>query len=155
MAFELSSPAFDGGQPIPHRHARRGENLSPFLQWSDPPANTQSYVLVMEDPDAPSGTFRHWAVYDIPADHRHIPEGRSSKAGTEALPHGFNDFGNPRYDGPDPPAGDRPHTYRFRLAALDVPSLELDDNPDARKVWEAAREHILGETDLTGTYKPG
>jgi len=139
MAFELSSPAFDGGQPIPHRHARRGENLSPFLQWSDPPANTQSYVLVMEDPDAPSGTFRHWAVYDIPADHRHIPEGRSSKAGREALP----------------PAGDRPHTYRFRLAALDVPSLELDDNPDARKVWEAAREHILGETDLTGTYKPG
>jgi phosphatidylethanolamine-binding protein (PEBP) family uncharacterized protein len=72
-------------------------------------------MLVMEDADAPSQAFRHWAVYDIGGDRRHVAEGRSSKARTEDLPHGFNDFGNLHYDGPDPRTGNQPHTYRFRI----------------------------------------
>ncbi|GAB1583531.1 YbhB/YbcL family Raf kinase inhibitor-like protein [Phyllobacterium phragmitis] len=152
MAFTLTSPAFENGQPIPERHARRGANLSPFLLWEDPPPGTRSYVLVMEDADAPSQTFRHWAVYDIPGDRRQLAEGRSSKARTEDLPHGFNDFGNLHYDGPDPKPGDPPHTYRFRLAALGVDRLEISPEPDALDIWEAARDSMLAEAELTGTY---
>lgn len=152
MAFILTSPDFQDGQRIPDRFARRGDNLSPSLDWSDPPPGTRSYVLVMEDADGPSQAFRHWAVYDIGGDRRHMAEGRSSKARTEDLPHAFNDFGNLHYDGPDPGPGDRPHTYRFRLAALGIPSLPLGPEPDAAEVWEAARGIMLGEAELTGTY---
>jgi Raf kinase inhibitor-like YbhB/YbcL family protein len=152
MAFTLTSPAFKDGGSIPNRHARRGDNLSPFLEWSDPPPGTQSYMLVLEDADAPSQAFRHWAVYDIGGDRRHLAEGRSSKARTEDLPHGFNDFGNLHYDGPDPHSGDRPHTYRFRLAALGIAKLPIGPQPDAAEMWEAARDNILGEAELTGTY---
>lgn len=140
MAFTLTSPAFQNGQPIPDRHARRGDNLSPFLEWTDPPPGTQSYVLVMEDTDAPSQASRHWVVYDIGGDRRHLAEGRSSKARTEDLPHGFNDFGNLHYDGPDRHPGGKPHTYRFRLAALGIANLPIGPEPDALVVWQAARE---------------
>ncbi|WP_191062599.1 YbhB/YbcL family Raf kinase inhibitor-like protein [Geminicoccus harenae] len=154
MTFTLTSPAFQNNAPIPDQHARDGENLSPQLDWSDPPEGTQSFVLIMEDPDAPSApTFRHWAVYDIPRDRRHLAPGRSSGANTESLPHAFNDFGNLRYDGPQPPAGDPPHHYRFRLAALDVPKLDVPDQPYAGDLWEAARAHILSEAELVGTYQ--
>ncbi|WP_245461363.1 MULTISPECIES: YbhB/YbcL family Raf kinase inhibitor-like protein [unclassified Mesorhizobium] len=152
MAFTLTSPAFQNGQPIPDRHARRGDNLSPFLEWSDPPPGTRSYVLVMEDTDAPSQASRHWVVYDIGGDRRHLAEGRSSKARTEDLPHGFNDFGNLHYDGPDLHPGYKPHTYRFRLAALGIANLPIGPEPDALVVWQAARENMLGEAELIGTY---
>ncbi|MFC7399838.1 YbhB/YbcL family Raf kinase inhibitor-like protein [Chelatococcus sp. GCM10030263] len=153
MAFRLTSPTIENGKPIPDRHARRGDNLSPQLDWSDPPEGTQSFLLIMEDPDAPSATFRHWAVYDIPATRQHLAPGRSSAAHTEDLPHGFNDFGNNRYDGPQPPEGDPPHTYRFRLAALGIPKLPVDERPYAGDIWDAARDHVLAETELTGTYR--
>ena len=152
MPFALTSPSIENGQAMPAKHARDGDNLSPQLDWSDPPAGTQSFVLVMEDADAPSPNFRHWAVYDIPRDRRHLAPGRSSAAHTEDLPHAFNDFGNPRYDGPEPPAGERAHTYRFRLAALDVAKLDIGERPYAGDVWQAARGHILAEAELTGTY---
>lgn len=152
MAFRLTSPSIDDGRQIPVRHVRDGDNLSPQLEWTDPPAGTRSFVLVMEDPDAPTPGFRHWAVFDIPATRRHLAPGRSSGARTEDLPHAFNDFGNAHYDGPQPPSGEPPHTYRFRLAALDVPKLPVEDRPYAGDVWNAARGHILGEAELTGTY---
>jgi Raf kinase inhibitor-like YbhB/YbcL family protein len=151
LAFTLKSPAFQNGEPIPKRHARDGDNLSPFLEWDDPPPGTQSYVLVMEDVDAPQ-TVRHWAVYDIPQHRRHLAEGRSSKASAEDLPHAFNDFGNTHYDGPARPDDNRPHTYRFRLAALGIPSLGIPAEPDASTVWEAARNNLLAEAELTGIY---
>jgi len=153
MAFRLTSPTIANGKPIPKEHARRGDNLSPQLEWADPPEGTHSFVLVMDDADAPSPAFRHWIVYDIPAHHRHLPPGRSSGAGVEGLPHGFNDFGNDHYDGPEPLEGDPPHTYRFRLAALGVPKLDVGERPYAGDIWDAAREHILAEAELTGTYK--
>lgn len=150
MVFTLSSPAFENGGQIPTRHTRNGENLSPFLQWSDPPPGTKSFVLILEDADAPSQLSRHWAVYDIPPGRNHLAEGRSSKAATEDLPHAFNDFGHQHYDGPDPQEAAN-HTFRFRLAALGVESLGFADDVDASRVWEAARDQLLAETDLTVT----
>lgn len=153
MAFTLSSPAFANGGPIPERHARRADNLlSPFLQWRDPPPGTRSYVLVLEDVDAPAGLARHWAVFDIPADRRQLAEGRSSGARAEGLPHGYNDFGNLGYDGLDPPAGEPAHTYRFRLAALAIAELGLGRRPYAGDLWEVARRNMLAEAELTGSY---
>jgi hypothetical protein len=153
MAFALSSPAFENGGPIPDRYARRGNNVSPPLQWTEPPPGTQSFVLLMEDPDAPVPSFRHWIVYDIPAERRHLPEGGSSGARVEGLRHGVNDFRNPHYDGPQPPVGDPPHTYRLRLAALGVGTLGLEGQPSAAEVWDHARANILSEAELTGTYR--
>ncbi|PKA42236.1 YbhB/YbcL family Raf kinase inhibitor-like protein (plasmid) [Rhizobium sullae] len=127
MAFELTSPAFENRREIPVRHERPGANLSPFLQWHDPPNGTQSYVLIMEDADAPTPAFRHWAVHDIPAGRRQLTEGMSSKATAEDLRHAYNDFSNLHYDGPDP--SDGVHTYRFRLAALPVTSLAFPLKP--------------------------
>lgn len=153
MAFTLSSPAFENGSPIPRRHTRVGENLSPFLQWDDPPPGTQSFALVMEDVDSPVPSFRHWVVYDIPAARRHLAEGGSAAATTETLPHATNDFGNARYDGPEPAHGEQPHTYRFRLMALNVPTLGITGAaPPARDVLEKIREHLIAEAELTGTY---
>lgn len=151
--FELHSSAFDDGGAISERHARRGDNISPFLEWSDPPEITQSYVLVMEDIDADEEAVRHWAVFDISAERRHLAEGRSSKARTEDLPHAYNDFGSLRYDGPDLPWREPAHRYRFRLAALAVPSLGVGPDPDALTVWEAARDSVLAEATLTGTFE--
>lgn len=152
MPFTLTARAFEDGGLIPDRHARRGENLSPFLEWNDPPPGTNSFVLVMEDVDAPSQASRHWIVYDIPGNRRHLAEGRSSKAATEDLPHGYNDFGNLHYDGPDRHGDGKRHTYRFRLAALGVERLGIEPQSDALTIWEAASENMLGETNLIGTY---
>ena len=152
MPFELTSPSIENGQTIPDKHTRDDANLSPQLDWTDPPEGTQSYVLVMEDVDAPGRTFRHWGIFDIPRDRRHLAPGRSSGARTEDLPHAVNDFGNLHYDGPQPPPGDPPHTYRFRLAALRVPNLPLEPRPSAAEMWDMARGYILAEAELTGTY---
>jgi hypothetical protein len=151
--FTLASPAFAPGAAIPARFSRDGGNVSPQLEWSDPPPGTQSLVLMLEDPDAPAPAFRHWVVYDIPPHRRHLPESGSSKAHEEGLPHAVNSFGAARYDGPQPPVGDPPHTYRFRLVALGVASLGLDPQPTAGEVWEAARSQIRGEAELTGTFQ--
>jgi Raf kinase inhibitor-like YbhB/YbcL family protein len=150
MAFALTSPDFENGGRIPDRRAREGGNLSPQLDWKDPPDGTQSFMLVMEDPDARFPAFRHWAVFNIPAKRRHITRGGSSGARTEILPHAYNDFGNDHYDGPQPPEGAR-HTYRFRLVALGIPELGIGDRY-AGEVWDRARAHILAEAELDGTY---
>ncbi|MGE5538479.1 MAG: YbhB/YbcL family Raf kinase inhibitor-like protein [Gemmatimonas sp.] len=153
VTFALTSPRFGSGQPMPRENTRLGENLSPFVQWTDPPPGTKSFALILEDISAAERPLRLWAIYDIPPKHRHLPDGRSSKAMTEALPHGTNDFGHAAYDGPDPGTGEPPHTYRFRLFALDVPSLNLTDAPMAGRVLEAARAHALAEAELTATYQ--
>ncbi|MEX6508492.1 YbhB/YbcL family Raf kinase inhibitor-like protein [Jiella sp. M17.18] len=154
MAFLLTSPDFKDGETIPSRHLKTGDNLSPQLEWTDPPEGTRSYVLLMEDVTAAGHGHRHWAIYDIPHDRRHLAPGRSSAAHTEDLPHAVNDFGEARYDGPKPHAGEPEHSYRFRLAALDIDELPiLDDTPDAATVWDQARDHIIAEAGIMGTAK--
>src|SRR5262245_58506776 len=117
MAFRISSPAFMDGGRIPKKYTCDGENLAPPLEWSGAPDGSKSVAIICEDPDAPSGTFTHWVVYDIPVGKHRLWEGSS-------LGHaGVNDFGNTGFGGPCPPKKDHAHHYRFRVYALDTESL--------------------------------
>jgi hypothetical protein len=152
MAFTLSSPAFSNGQAIPAKYTCDGENLSPPLRWSGAPNETRGFVLIVEDPDAPSGMFRHWAVYDLPADVTALPEGIGSPGSAETLDQGVNDFGHANYDGPCPPRGHGTHHYHFRLAALDTSRLVVSPGAKVADIWRAGEPHILAQTELVGTY---
>ena len=102
MPLTVTSSAFRPGEAIPTRYARDGENVSPPLEWHGAPPETRSFVVLVEDPDAPSGTFRHWAMYDIPAAENGLAEGASGH-GPGGAGEGLNGFGHARYDGPQPP----------------------------------------------------
>ena len=134
---------------MPKRYAQEGENLSPPLRWEDAPEETKSFALIVEDPDAPSGTCRHLAIYNIDAGANDLPEGVSAGEFAQAR----NYAGRARYDGPKPPKGHGPHHYHFRLAALDVPSLEVRYDANALELWRAAEPHILAEAEFVGTYE--
>ncbi|WP_119462044.1 YbhB/YbcL family Raf kinase inhibitor-like protein [Rhodospirillaceae bacterium SYSU D60014] len=148
MAFTMNSAAFTDGHEIPSKYTRDGENLSPPLEWSGEPTGTQSFLLVVDDPDAPSGLFQHWAAYNIGADQHRLPEGASA----ESFGQGVNDFGNRQYDGPEPPKGDKAHHYHFRLAALSTPKIDVPPQAKVADIWEAARPHMIGEAECVGTY---
>lgn len=145
--LDLTSNAFQNGQPIPTQFTCDGADQTPELRWSDPPASTKSFALVIDDPDAPSGTFRHWGVFDIPASARAI--GGGQRVGTEVA----NDFGKTGYGGPCPPMGHGPHHYHFKLFALDVDKLGLAANAKVADVENAARQHAVAEGELVGTYE--
>jgi hypothetical protein len=145
--FSLTSDAFRDGQPIPTQSTCDGANQSPALRWGEPPQGTKSFALVVDDPDAPSGTFRHWGVFDIPASVRSI--GAGQKVGTEVA----NDFGTPGYGGPCPPPGHGPHHYHFKLFALDVDKLDLSSTATIAEIESAAEKHALGRAELAGTYE--
>jgi len=153
MPLTLTSPAFADGERIPLKYTRDGENLAPPLRWSGVPDRTRSLVLVMEDPDAPNGTFRHWAVFNIPSDHDQLPESMETGPDAGRVRYGRNDFGNARYDGPEPPRGHGVHHYHFRLAALDVPSLSVPAQAGVAQIWQDARKHMLEQAELVGTYE--
>ena len=148
LTFTLESPAFRNGSVIPEKYARRGRNLSPPLAWKDAPAGTKSFALIVEDPDAPSGTFRHWAVFDLDPDSSGLPEG----AAIERVQTGVNDFGNQHYDGPQPPLRHGVHHYRFRLAALNTTTLDVPRRARVSDIWKAAEPHILAEAQLVGLF---
>lgn len=152
MTFAISSPAFAANQPIPKKFSREAGNVSPPLEWHSAPGGTQSFALIAEDPDAPNGTFRHWAAYDIPESCRQLTNGAGSRDQNPEVPMGRNDFGNARYDGPQPPLGHGVHHYHFRLFALDVPRLDVPPNSTAGDVLAAAQKHALGEADIVGTF---
>ncbi|KWV52840.1 phosphatidylethanolamine-binding protein [Bradyrhizobium macuxiense] len=154
MTFSLNSPAFGDGGRIPQKYTADGENLSPPLQWSDPPEGTKSFVLIVEDPDAPSGIFRHWGLYNIMGERTLLPEGvgHGAKTKTEKLGKGVNDFGEPRYNGPAPPKGRGTHHYHFKLAALDVEALSRAPKMPIGDIWRAAEKHMLGQAELMGAY---
>jgi Raf kinase inhibitor-like YbhB/YbcL family protein len=149
MTLSLVSSAFRDGGHIPQKYARQGSNLSPPLAWNDPPAGTKSFALIVEDPDAPSGTFRHWAIYDIEPERMTLPEG----ARIDFARCGINDFGDDHYDGPQPPRGHGVHHYHFRLAALDVETLGVPTRAKVAEIWKAAKPHVLAEAELIGTFE--
>jgi hypothetical protein len=152
MALTLMSPAFADGAAIPKKYTRDGDNLSPPLKWTGAPDKTKSFALIVEDPDAPSGTYRHLAIYNIPADRDRLPE--SIDTGPDhTIRYGRNSFGNAGYDGPEPPRGHGLHHYHFRLGALDVPKLAIPTDLDAEEVWREAHKHIIEETELVGVYQ--
>lgn len=153
MAFLLRSPAFEPGESIPKKFTADGDNLSPPLEWADPPAETKSFALIVEDPDAASGGFWHWGVYNLGADRRCLPEGLAIGADCEDIGLGLNDFGHGTYDGPKPPRGDAAHHYHFRLAALDTERLSLSEKVSAEDLWREIAPHVLAETELVGLYR--
>lgn len=150
MTLTLKSPAFADGERIPEEYARDGQNISPPLEWDGEPRDTKSFALICEDPDAPRGMFRHWTAYDIPAEKHRLEEGAGRQG---ALHQGANDFGNPRYDGPQPPEGHGTHHYHFRIAALDTDHLTVGPRQRAEEIWATVRPHILEEAEIVGTYE--
>jgi Raf kinase inhibitor-like YbhB/YbcL family protein len=150
MAFQLTSSAFSDGQPIPTKYTVDGDDVSPPLEWHDVPEGTRSFALVVEDPDAPSGMFRHWALYNINNDADHLTEGHGNRE--EALT-GVNDFGDRGYGGPAPPRGHGIHHYHFKLAALDVENIDVPTNAKVQEIWSLAKDHIIEVAELTGTYE--
>jgi Raf kinase inhibitor-like YbhB/YbcL family protein len=144
MAFTLTSPAFADGTAIPPQYTCDGNDAPPPLQVSDPPPGTQSFALIVDDPDAPRGTFTHWLAYDIPSA---APE---LKATVGKMLQ--NDFGRHGYGGPCPPPGDKSHRYHFTVYALDVASLQLAGA--TRDDLEAAiKGHELGKARMMGRYE--
>lgn len=151
--MQLKSKAFIDGDAIPRRFTCEGEDLSPPLHWSDAPAETRSFVLLCDDPDAPAGTWHHWAAYDMPADRAGLPEGAGRHGGKDGLKQAINDFGRPGYGGPCPPHGHGPHRYHFRLLALSTGHLAVRKDPSCRDVEREARKHLVGEATLIGLYE--
>lgn len=151
MAFELTSSAFKSGDPIPRRYTCEGEDLSPPLHWSVPPATTKSFVIIADDPDAPVGTWVHWVLYNVPLDLRGLAEGVPPK---DRLPdgalQGLNDFKRVGYGGPCPPPG-KHHRYYFRLYALDV-TLNLKPRATKAQVLDACKGYVLAEAQLMGRF---
>jgi hypothetical protein len=152
--FTLTSPDFTDGDTLP-TSARGsdvgGSDRSPALQWSGAPDETQSYVLTVYDPDAPTGSgFWHWAVSDIPASVTSLEAG----AGTGTLPDGStrrrNEYGTDTFLGAAPPAGHGPHRYFFTLSALDVPTLEVPADATPAVVGFMLREHLVARAQLVG-----
>jgi Raf kinase inhibitor-like YbhB/YbcL family protein len=147
VSFRLTTSAFAEGGEIPKEFTCEGRDVSPPLEWSNAPGGTRSFALIVDDPDAPRGTFTHWLLYDVPADAARIDEHSASVGRT--LP---NDFGKPGYGGPCPPRGHGPHRYRFTLYALDVPSLQVQGESQ-QDLEGALSGHTLATTRLTGRYE--
>ncbi len=150
--FELKTTTFQPGGDIPKKCTCDGGDVSPALSWNDPPTGTQSFALIVDDPDAPGGTFTHWVVYDLAPTTRQLPE---KVAGNDDLRdgghQGVNDFPLTGYGGPCPPPG-KPHRYFFKLYALNT---KLGLKREARKpdVERAMQGHILAQAELMGKYK--
>jgi Raf kinase inhibitor-like YbhB/YbcL family protein len=150
--MKLVSSAFAHEQPIPARYGCEGDDISPPLAWSALPGNTRSLVLLCSDPDAPAGTWWHWAVYNISPDTAGLPEHYPTDSTVGVSRQAVNDFGRYGYGGPCPPPGHGVHHYHFRLVALEIERLDLPQDADCRTVDEVARNHALSEAVLTGTY---
>lgn len=151
--MRLNSSAFPDGSAISRRYSCDGEDLSPPLDWSGVPVGTRSLVLLCDDPDAPAGTWHHWAAYDIPADRTALEEGAAEHPERQGFKQAINDFRRPGYGGPCPPGGHGPHHYHFRLLALSIDRLAVRKDPSCRDVEREARKHILAEAVLVGVYE--
>ena len=151
--MRLSSPAFFDGSAIPRRFTCDGDDLSPPLEWSDPPPGTHSFALLCDDPDAPAGTWHHWAAYDIPAALMSLAHGAAQDAERLGFKQAMNDFQRLGYGGPCPPHRHGPHHYHFRLLALSVDRLATAKSPSCRDIAREARKHVLAEARLVGIYE--
>ena len=150
MAISVTSSAFEEGAAIPRQFTCDGADISPPLSWSGVPDGTRSLALISDDPDAPSGTWVHWVLFNIPTEKTELPEGipGDTTLSTGAR-HGVNDFGRFGYGGPCPPGGT--HRYYFKLYALDT-VLELPGRITKADLLDAMRGHILAEGQLMGKY---
>jgi len=155
MAFVLVSPAFANHEPVPVVYTCEGKDVSPPLKWSDPPAGTRSFALIVDDPDAPDPkapkvVWVHWVLYNLPADTTELPEAVAAAGLPPGTREGLNDWKRTGYGGPCPPVGR--HRYFHKLYALDavLPDLGKATKKDLEKAMQG---HVLGEAQLVGTYE--
>jgi Raf kinase inhibitor-like YbhB/YbcL family protein len=152
MTLSLKSTAFVHEGDMPRNHTCDGADVSPALAWNDPPAGTQSFSLIMDDPDAPAGTWVHWVIYDLPAQAQELREGvPKEKELKDGSRQGRNDFSRLGYGGPCPPRG-AAHRYFFKLYALDA-RLALPPGSSKADLERAMKGHILAQAQLMGRYK--
>jgi hypothetical protein len=151
VPLQIMTPAFSAGGDIPKKFTCDGPDVSPKLTWNEPPAKTQALTLIVDDPDAPAGTWVHWVLFDLPAGARELSEGVAKQ---EQVPggakQGRNDFGKIGYGGPCPPPG-KAHRYFFKLYALDA-HLGLKAGATKAEVERAMKGHILAEAECLGKY---
>lgn len=144
--MEISSPAFENNSQIPSKYTCDGQDINPPLEIKNIPERTQSLVLIVDDPDAPMGTFLHWLVFNINPDASIIDENSIPQGGIQ----GRNDFGKENYGGPCPPSGT--HRYFFKIFALDK-KLDLKAGAKLKEVEKAMEGHILDKAELIGIYQ--
>jgi Raf kinase inhibitor-like YbhB/YbcL family protein len=154
-SLALTSPAFTQGGSIPSKYTCEGDDLSPPLIWTGAPAGTKSFALIVDDPDAPDPAkpqmvYVHWVLYNVPASTTSLPENATKAGLPKGAMQGTNDWHKPQYGGPCPPIGR--HRYFFKLFALDseLTGLSSPTKPDLLKAMEG---HILGQSELMGTYQ--
>jgi Raf kinase inhibitor-like YbhB/YbcL family protein len=151
LEIKITSPAFEEGGLIPKKYTCDGNNVSPPLKWDFVPRGTESIAIIYEDPDAPSGTWMHWILFNLPAECRELAENLPDD---ETLPdgtrQGINDFGSIGYSGPCPPWGI--HRYFFKIFALDC-TLDIVHLVDKDILNLAMGDHILATGQLMGRYQ--
>ena len=144
-SMRIKSQAFENNGKIPSNYTCDGKNISPPLQWEEAPKATQSFVLIVDDPDAPNKTWVHWVVYNIPDNITEAKEGRSPQGALQ----GINDFKQASYGGPCPPSGT--HRYFFKLYALDT-KLSIPSYSYPSDLEKAMQGHVLEQAELMGLY---
>ena len=145
-ALTITSPAFANGEIIPQKYTCQGDDINPPLRWSNIPAGTKSLVLIVDDPDAPMGTWTHWLVWNI---NPHIQTIHENEVPAGAI-LGTNDFQKQAYGGPCPPSGT--HRYFFRLYALDI-QLNLPAGATRSELETAMKDHLITQGELMGRYR--
>jgi len=150
--IRVSSEAFDNRQAVPRKYTGQGKDISPPLNWESGPKGTETFAIIVDDPDAPGKTWVHWVVYNIPGDVTSLPEGASpgGQLPGEAL-EGRTDFGKNQYGGPMPPGGES-HRYYFKVYALDS-AVDLGEGATKQELLDAMDGHVLANGQLVGTYK--
>jgi len=151
QSITVSSPAFPNGGSIPAKYTCDGDDVSPEIRISGVPQNAQTLMLIMYDPDAPGGTFYHWALYNIPPDTTAIPEGLPKAPATKYGLQALNSFGGMGYGGPCPPWGHAPHRYVILILALDT-MLSTPPEITIAQLIQAAKGHVIAYGIYMGTY---
>lgn len=146
--FAVELPGLEAGAEIPVEYSCRGQDVSPAVSWSDPPSGTTAFAVVVDDPDAPGGTFTHWIVYNLPASARALPRGVAPA--DPAVPQGVNSFRRKGWSGPCPPRGTT-HRYSAHVYALDA-ALSVRGAPDRGAFDAALAGHVLGTAAWMGRF---
>jgi len=148
--MKIQSSAFKEGEMVPSKFTCDGENISPQLSWNDFPKGTKTFALIVDDPDAPGGTFVHWVLCNIPFNISELPEGVELQTISKRIFQGTNHFGEADYGGPCPPRGT--HRYYFKLYALDI-EVQLKAGAGKNDLLKAMDDHIISEAQIMGKYE--
>ncbi len=152
MELKITSSAFKNGDNIPVKYTCEGSNVSPPLKWTNNIQGVKTYVLIVDDPDAPGGDFVHWLAYNIPANYSSLSEDVTTTRNIPDEVHqGTNSFGRIGYKGPCPPPGNA-HHYYFKIYALNT-AIKYESGAEKHQLLKAMQGHIIAEGQLMGKFK--